>query len=1223
MAIYHASMKPISRGSGRSSVAAAAYRSGDKLTNERDGQVHDFTRKQGIAHAEIVLPDGVSVEWAKDRSALWNAAEAAEPRKDARVAREFEIALPHELDCDQRRELAREFANELANRYGAAVDIAIHEPNGETDIRNHHAHLLMTTRTVSAEGLGGKTDIERDNKWLLSNDRPTTHMQLRDIRQSWELCANRHLERAGLDVRIDHRSHSERGLELSPTEHMGVHATQMQRRGGEVSRGRLDKEAAERNAELIRQKPEQVLAVVSREKSVFDRHDIARALHRYLDGDAQTFQNAFSSVMASKALVELQPASEGTLARYSTREMVEVEGRMAEAAVQMADDRSYRVEPRHVEVAMGRQDAAIRSSVASSVAARVEAGELNRSEADKAIGTARLSDEQRAAIAHVTGPERIAAVVGFAGAGKSTMLAAAREAWEAQGYRVHGAALAGKAAEGLEESSGIKSRTLASWEHGWHPPSGGTPRGKLGRGDVLVIDEAGMIESRQLARIIVEAQQAGAKVVLVGDHEQVQAIGAGAPFRAVTEQIGAAELTDIRRQREDWQRVASVSFATNRTAEGLAAYADRGHVKMLETKDEARDFIVQDYMADRAARPDGTRVALAHRRADVRALNADIRSRLQDKGELAKGNVPGKGDDAGEVSLQTNDGKRDFAPGDRIVFLENDRDLGVKNGMLGTVERVDSETPGVGPMLVAVLDGKDRAVSVPVGRYGAFDHGYATTIHKSQGATVDRAFVMASATMDRHLTYVAMTRHRDAVQLYGDRQEFAGQSGQGGKTGMLVAHGKAPFENQAGNSESYFVTVQDASGQKSTAWGVDLERAMREAAPAIGSQVGLERKGSESVRLPDGRQADRQSWTVHNDRDLARQQMESRLSRSGVKETTLDYAAAYAERRGLAERFGIRSDIAIPREAQARTQDLGRENSAQDLAAHSGASSEKQVRQEIAPAAVGVDLQERGQVAPLVPAQTNHARSVEAVAREKAAPDFDRHWQSVEKLAKEVYKDPGAVTDKMRSAIEGGKGERNMSMVLKRQPERFGELRGKSGLFGANAERKTALKRAEAMSSHLDAAGKTWSRRYGEEKEAEQWRRDKNDRVEVPGLTPRSEALLKQLDQIRDAKERNAFMDQLERSSEGKQALDEAKTIAKAMQSRFGSSDHRDIDKALERTRSQLPETARNVDRIKDVARITNRAKEIVIRRDYALERAQQQKLDIQRGRTRDRGLER
>src|SRR5690606_14555444 len=154
-------------------------------------------------------------------------------------------------------------------------------------------------------------------------------MQLRDLRQTWEGIANEHLARAGHDLRIDHRSHMERGLEITPTEHMAVHAAQMERRGTEVARPRPDGGAARRNADLIREKPEQVLSLITAEKSVFDRHDVARALHRYINDDAQEFQSAFAKVMASPALAELQPertdpeTGEVTLARYSTREMVE------------------------------------------------------------------------------------------------------------------------------------------------------------------------------------------------------------------------------------------------------------------------------------------------------------------------------------------------------------------------------------------------------------------------------------------------------------------------------------------------------------------------------------------------------------------------------------------------------------------------------------------------------------------------------------------------------------------------------------------------------------------------------------------------------------------------------------------------------------------------------------------------------------------------------------
>src|SRR5271170_2968460 len=159
-------MKPMSRASGRSAVAAAAYRAAERLENERDGLVHDFRGRSGVEHAEVILPEGADAEWARDRSALWNAAETSEKRKDARVAREIEVALPHELSAEQRLALTREFARRLADRYGVAVDLAIHRPHGDTDIRNDHAHLMMTTRQVGPEGLGEKSELELENKRL-------------------------------------------------------------------------------------------------------------------------------------------------------------------------------------------------------------------------------------------------------------------------------------------------------------------------------------------------------------------------------------------------------------------------------------------------------------------------------------------------------------------------------------------------------------------------------------------------------------------------------------------------------------------------------------------------------------------------------------------------------------------------------------------------------------------------------------------------------------------------------------------------------------------------------------------------------------------------------------------------------------------------------------------------------------------------------------------------
>ncbi|OCJ34447.1 Ti-type conjugative transfer relaxase TraA [Agrobacterium tumefaciens] len=1229
MAIYHLSTKPVSRSSGRSAVASAAYRCAVLLVNQRDGLVHDFTRKEGVEHSEIVLPQGVSADWALDRSALWNAAEFAEKRKDARVAREFEIALPHELSTEGRLKAARAFAQDLANRYGAAVDFAIHSPSEHGDIRNYHAHVLMTTRQVGKAGLGEKTCLEHKNARLLANGMATTDMQLRDIRQSWEGIANRQLQREGLDVRIDHRSHAERGLELSPTEHMGVHASQMQQQGMAVERGRLDDEAARQNAELIRQKPEQVLTLISHEKSVFDRHDIAKTLHRYINDDAQTFQNAFAAVLGSPALVELQAeridpeTGEVSNARYSTREMIDLELRMARSAERLHQAHSHGVDPRHVERAMERQDHALRKNFDGPSAAR-----------DPSVG---LSDEQRHAIAHITGPERIAAVVGFAGAGKSTMLAAAREAWEAQGYQVHGAALAGKAAEGLEESSGIPSRTLASWSYSWDHG-----RDLIGRGDVFVIDEAGMVGSRQLARSIGEVEERGAKIVLVGDHEQLQAIGAGAPFRAIAEQIGHVELSNIRRQRHDWQRQASVAFATHKTAEGLAAYRDHGDILFAESRDKAMAQIVRDYLADSEKRADGTRVAMAHRRADVRTLNAAIRSELQNRQRLERS--PGLGDDVdrgdgedvGERVFQTNNGKRAFAAGDRIIFLENNRDLGVKNGMLGTVEHVE---PG---KIIARLDGRGSdSVSILTDSYQAIDHGYATTIHKNQGATVERAFVLASSTMDRHLTYVAMTRHRDGVQLYADIKEFT-------KAGRLVDHGIAPYEHHRQARENYFVTLENDKGERRTVWGVDLKRAMRDASPAIGDRISLQHEGATPVMLPDGTQAERNAWRVVEGDALAYEQLTSRLSRSGAKETTLDYISDFAERRGIAsdpwivsdqwigQEFGVRSEIELASAKDERQEVLSRaahlqreqqdrpserqqvyEERAGDRAGpvhredQHRAENNKGYRRirwsELmsqdgaipAPAETVVQqsLMETGKPAPLVPAITRHDRSIEEVAREKAMSVIDHRFDTVESLARHVFRDPVDVAERLRTAMTEKEGNgKIMAKAMAEQPERFGELRGKSGLFGNNTERKEALQYARSLSAHIGYVSEAWQRRLGEERQSEQWQREQRDVIEVPGLTPRSAEISANVEKM-PVEKRSQFIAELRSSAEGRAALDEAKLVANALTRRFGSSDPRRFAKELE-ARTEL---AKQAEQINTIARMVHRTRHAELSHDHAL----------------------
>ena len=260
MAIFHLSVKAVSRSSGRSATAAAAYRAGCFIKDQRTKEIHDYRRKGGVVSADIVLPIGAP-EWATDRAKLWNAAEMAEKRKDACVAREFEVALPSELSPAERRRLALDFAKEMANEEGCAVDVAIHAPRrisdselerdpeqhyeidpdtGQRHNGNHHAHMLRTTRKLEPEGMGAKLDTEKAGR-KRSDD-------LEAVRKKWAKLTNERLRLNGLTVRVDHRNLEMQGIDREPTIHLGPAATGYERRTGLPSQKRMqhEREAQER-----------------------------------------------------------------------------------------------------------------------------------------------------------------------------------------------------------------------------------------------------------------------------------------------------------------------------------------------------------------------------------------------------------------------------------------------------------------------------------------------------------------------------------------------------------------------------------------------------------------------------------------------------------------------------------------------------------------------------------------------------------------------------------------------------------------------------------------------------------------------------------------------------------------------------------------------------------------------------------------------------------------
>jgi Ti-type conjugative transfer relaxase TraA len=710
MAIYHLHVKVIGRKSGSSAVASAAYRSASRLRDERLDRNHDFSAKRGVVHSEMLLPENAPEAW-NDRERLWNNVEAFEVRKDAQLAREVEFAIPRELTQAQGIELARDFAqSEFVDR-GMIADLNVHWDVGEDGMPKPHAHVMLTMRSVDENGFGQKV-----------RDWNRTEMVER-WRERWAELANERLAELDIDARIDHRSLEAQGIGLEPQTQIGAPAQRIEGEGFEAAdRAEMHREIAHNNGARIIDNPSVALDAITHQQSTFTRRDMAMFAHRHSDGIEQ-FNAVMGAMQSAPELVELG-ADGRSEDRFTTRDMIETERRLHHAAKLMAEKELHEVNDRD------KLD----------VLARAEQRGLV------------LSGEQSDALGHVTDGRDLGVVVGYAGTGKSAMLGVAREVWEAAGYGVRGVALSGIAAENLESGSGIASRTIASMEHGWQQG-----RDLLTTRDVLVIDEAGMVGTRQLERVLSHATEAGAKVVLVGDPQQLQSIEAGAAFRSIFERHGGAEIGEVRRQREHWQRNATRDLANRRTGHALEAYRSHDMVHEAASREQARGDLIDRWDRDRQVAPDQSRIILTHTNAEVRALNEGARERMREAGDLGV-----------DVRVTVERGVRGFASGDRVMFLQNERSLSVKNGTLGTIERVSAQS-----MTVRVDDG--RGVGFDLKDYNRIDHGYAATIHKAQGMTVDRTHVLATPGMDAHGSYVALSRHRDGMELHYGRDDFAGQ----------------------------------------------------------------------------------------------------------------------------------------------------------------------------------------------------------------------------------------------------------------------------------------------------------------------------------------------------------------------------------------------------------------------------------------------------------------
>jgi len=764
MAISFARVSIHSRSKGHSAVAAAAYRAGIKLYDERLGKTYDFSNRGDVKFTEILLPEG-SDEKFMEREFLWNEAERAENRKNSQVSKDFVLALPKEIDLVHQIELAKRFAQIHFVDNGIPADIAIHD-HGDG---NPHAHILTTTRRLKGDEFDthkardlnpefGRGYVKEEDHW---NDK-------------WRDFQDNYFSEKGFDLSVD-LDH------IIPEKHQGVHRNKENHYIFEENE--LIKEARQ---EIALHDIENFINILSIEHSVFTKRDIEILLFKTLKDEQyhEFFQVTVERVLSNKNVIFLGENEHGHTS-FTTKHQFKQEGKLLNN-IEKLDDRK---------------------------------GHVYHGNIRKYLSKRALNEEQKQAFDFIVGGSDISCIIGRPGVGKSYMLKPIKEFYQSQNCRVIGAALSGKVAKHLENETGMPSSTISSLAARMI-----TGSFKLNENDVLIIDEAGMVDFSSMSFLINEVKKAKAKLVLVGDPAQLKPIKKGSIFKGISDHVGCFTMVDIQRQRDSQDRQASIDLASGHVSKGLTHYRNKGALVLCDNQKGIDASVSLITSWDKAVLqhddlPDN--IILAHANSTVEYLNLEARQKLiykiiigaqhysyikefkNDSSKLKAGefviithtdNALGLigGEQARIINIDqennhviiTNDGKTVHVPAhlrryikptglkeillaqnERITFKKSDRDIGVKNGDIGTIESINSES------FIVKLD-SGEFVNVPK-RFKQLDYAYAMTVHKSQGMSSKNVFVCIDTKWwDRMLSFVAFTRHKENLRAFANTSNF-------------------------------------------------------------------------------------------------------------------------------------------------------------------------------------------------------------------------------------------------------------------------------------------------------------------------------------------------------------------------------------------------------------------------------------------------------------------
>ena len=716
MAIAFARLEYVSRSSGGNACLKSAYNERSQMTCERSGQTFFFKHRDGNICHEVLLPEGADPRF-HESSVLWNAAENAEKRQNSQIAKDMVLALPDDpqVTLEDKIEMAKIFAKANFVDKGLAVQMDIHAPHeGE---KNWHAHLLIATRRFTKDGqtLGEKA---RD---LDAAVRFGKVIEGEAWGETWRDFQNAYFLEKGYELVVDPTA-------VIGQEHLGP--VRMRRFAGD-SEIALRADLIRQTNEHLSQDPEAVLQMITRNKATFTVKDIDWFLNKHIEGEDRA--SVRQTVLQSDHLVALLPKRERDPLQeevqptsFTTTWVREEEERIQRFAMRVHD----------------HNDCCVSNKITKAVE---ENYSFNQEQKRAFIGAVGRDQE--------TAKDGLVIIQGRAGTGKSYTLKAIQEAYSKDGYEVIGLAPTHVVVEALQNEAGFeKAKTVHKmlFDHK-------NDREGIEKGSVLVVDEAGMLGNEVMTELLHVAMRSHSKVILVGDDRQLSSVARGGMFGYLSEHFGAYTLTDVRRQEQSWQKEMATQLSQGEVGSALSLLQEHNRIHWHLTEQQAMSSLVKEWTLQQQIDPDKDCLILTHTNAKVEAFNQAIHE------------VRHQQDQVGEAEYEclTQRGKTwsriNVSVGDRLQLTQTNKDLGLCNGMRGTLVDVQEHDHSY---TFTLQQDNGQTVSFNPEEFHGFTLGYASTVYKAQGKTVPTVLVYHDGQGSRSLSYVGLTRHQQDVHLF-------------------------------------------------------------------------------------------------------------------------------------------------------------------------------------------------------------------------------------------------------------------------------------------------------------------------------------------------------------------------------------------------------------------------------------------------------------------------